>query len=293
MKLTLKLDRSKQLLLLWLILALLLQPLIVYADADQREVFREGVPYFNVSTCAANNSAATASSSPTNSLTALTGDNKISGTFLLGFDASTPKSTIESVFEQYKPAGIFILGTNDAGSAGFNKTFFNQLSQDAGHNIVTASDEEGGLIHRYTYSFNFPSPNAMSTMSDTDVQNLGNEVGQAMAANGLNTDLAPVLDVSTTANGTDTGVVGRAFSDQPSIVTAKADAFAAGLQSAGINPTYKHFPGLGATAGNTDNAPVTSPPLSQLEKRDLIPYAAIINKNGAAVMLDNAHVPGL
>ncbi|HUD11338.1 MAG TPA: phage tail tip lysozyme, partial [Candidatus Saccharimonadia bacterium] len=41
----------------------------------------------------------------------LTGDQAISGTFILGFDASTNKSDIEAVFKKYKPAGMYILGT--------------------------------------------------------------------------------------------------------------------------------------------------------------------------------------
>ncbi|HXR50327.1 MAG TPA: phage tail tip lysozyme [Verrucomicrobiae bacterium] len=262
----------------------------------QQEIFDEGINYFDLTTTCDTSGDTPSTPSSTNgasSLTALTGDQKISGTFMLGFDAGTPKPTIESVFKQYKPGGIFVLGTKDAAAAGFNKAFFEQLAQDAGHKIVAASDEEGGQIHRYGYGFSLPSPHDMSSMSDADVQSLGKQVGQAMASSGLNTDLAPVLDVSTDSSGTDTGVTGRAFSNDPGVVAAKGGAFATGLQSAGINPVYKHFPGLGSSSGNTDNQPVTSPSLSQLESHDLKPYESIVNKNGAAVMLDNAHIPGL
>jgi hypothetical protein len=76
-------------------------------------------------------------------------------------------------------------------------------------------------------------------------------------------------------------------------VTKKAGAFAEGLKSGGVNPVYKHFPGLGSTSGNSDSGSVTSPSLSTLKAKDLKPYETLANKNGGAVMLDNAHVPGL
>lgn len=225
-------------------------------------------------------------------LASLTGNQRISGTFVLGFQANTSKATIENVFKKYKPAGLYILGTTNAAAAGFNQSFFSKLAQDADHSILASSDEEG-IFHRYKYKFDFPSAKQMGGESVSEVRQTGENVGNAMLANGLNTDLAPVLDVAKNSSDTDAGTPGRAFSDNPDTVASKAGAFAAGLNEAGINPVYKHFPGLGSSSGNTDTGSVTSPPLSQLEKKDLIPYSKIVNQNRAAVMLDNAHVPGL
>jgi beta-N-acetylhexosaminidase len=259
------------------------------SDTDpQKIVFQDHINYFNINTCS---STPTAATTTTTSAT-LTPQQQIAGTFMVGFDASTPQSTIESVVQKYKIGGIFILGTSNAAAAGFNKSFFQQLDTDAGHTLVTASDEEG-IIQRYQYPFNFPSAKDMGSMSDSEVQGIGMKVAQTLTSNGINTDLAPVLDVATNNSDTDAGTPGRAFSDDPNVVADKAGAFAAGLQAGGINPVYKHFPGLGSSTGDTDTGPVTSPPLSQLEKTDLVPYSTLSNQYGAAVMMDNAHVPGL
>lgn len=244
------------------------------------------------SSCCDTAPSTTASTTGLSTFSSLTGGLAISGTFILGFQASTPKATIETVFKKYKPAGMYILGTTDAAAAGFTDAFYQALALDAGHPIIAASDEEG-LYTRYKYSFNFPSAGKMSNMTNAQVQQIGSEVGAAMAKNGLNTDLAPVLDVGTGNDSDFHQQAGRTFGDNPNTVASKANAFAAGLNSAGINPVYKHFPGLGSSSGNTDNGPVTSPSLSSLEKWDLRPYTADANSNGAGVMLDNAMVPGL
>jgi beta-N-acetylhexosaminidase len=244
------------------------------------------------STCCDTAPSTTASTTGLNTFSSLTGGLAISGTFILGFQASTPKATIEAVFKKYKPAGMYILGTNDAAGAGFNDAFYQALALDAGHPIIAASDEEG-LFTRYKYNFTFPSAGTMSNMTNAQVQQIGAQVGAAMVKNGLNTDLAPVLDVGTGNSSDFHQQPGRTFGDDPNTVASKANAFAAGLNSAGINPVYKHFPGLGSSTGNTDLGTVKSPSLQSLENWDLRPYTADANSNNAGVMMDNAEVPGL
>ena len=237
-----------------------------------------------------------AASATNGTFASLTGDQAISGTFILGFDAGTNKSAIEAVFKKYKPAGIYVLNTTDAAGAGFTKAFYDALATDAGHPIVTASDEEG-LYKRYKYAFTFPSAGTMSTMSDSAIQALAKKVGVAMAANGLNTDLAPVVDVGTGNNSDMHSQPGRTFGTNPITVTEKAGYFITGLSSGGINPVLKHFPGLGSSFGNTDTSSVTSPNISTLEAYDTLPYMqlASMSPTGTAlgVMMDNAHIPGL
>lgn len=216
---------------------------------------------------------------------------KIARTFLVGFGTNTSKSTIEDVVKKYKIGGIFILG-NDAGGAGFNQEFFDKLNKLAGHQLVIASDEEGGSIARYKYDFDFPNAAAIGKMSDEEVKDLGQKVGEALANNGVNTDLAPVLDVAQDSSNTIATTKGRAFSDKASKVTIKAGAFAEGLRAAGINPVYKHFPGLGSANANTDEQTVTTISLDKLKQNDLKPYKDLLGKD-AAVMMNNSHVPGL
>ena len=60
-------------------------------------------------------------------------------------------------------------------------------------------------------------------------------------------NLAPVADVN---HGSFLG--SRSFGSDPGAVASAACAFAGGVESAGVNATLKHFPGLGRTRQNTD-----------------------------------------
>jgi beta-N-acetylhexosaminidase len=85
----------------------------------------------------------------------------------------------------------------------------------------------------------------------------------------------------------------RSFSAIPSVAAADGVAFADGLKEAGVIPVLKHFPGLGGSSGNTDVAPASTLPFSELKTTGLIPFEAAIAANLPVVMVSNATVPGL
>ena len=156
-----------------------------------------------------------------------------------------------------------------------------------------AVDQEGGRVQRLSSLIGSqPSAREMgATLSVDEVEELAAQTGDAMAGLGLNMDLAPVADVSDQAD--DTVIGDRAFSDDPDVVADYAGAYADGLRSAGIIPVLKHFPGIGSASGNTDFEPATSPPLSELQQRDLLPYDTLLEDEPVAVMMGTAVVPDL
>jgi len=121
------------------------------------------------------------------------------------------------------------------------------------------------------------------------------DVGRALERIHVNVDLAPVLGVSdgTTASS----LLGdRVFADDPQTVIRYAAAFSRGIHEGSNNEVatvVKHFPGLGTVVMNTDDAPGVSAPLSQLKKRDLIPYEHLDRIDPLMVMMSDAAVPGL
>jgi beta-N-acetylhexosaminidase len=115
-----------------------------------------------------------------------------------------------------------------------------------------------------------------------------------MAANGVTMDLAPVLDLATGPGPDPQHTDGpRSFSIDPTVASAYGIAFAKGLQAGGVIPVIKHFPGEGSATANTDDGPASTPPLAQLQRADLLPFAAAIRAGLPAVMVGNATVPGL
>jgi beta-N-acetylhexosaminidase len=219
----------------------------------------------------------------------LTEDQRIAQTFILGFSGAQAND-MKAIVEKYKIGGVFILG-NDNGV--YNKAFFDALNTSAGIPLLVTSDEEGGRVQRFREQIGeFPSAKELGALSDAEVELTAKTIGEKLLERGVNTVLGPVADLSVEGSGA-VFDLDRGFSADPAVVAAKANAFAKGLRSAGVNPTFKHFPGLGTTPGNTDNEPQTSPDIDTLRGRDLLAFESIIQRHDPLVMLNNAQVPGL
>ena len=165
------------------------------------------------------------------------------------------------------------------------------------YSMLVMTDEEGGGVERLTNLVaSFPWAQSMgASMSAAKITALARRVGGQLSALGVNTDLAPVLDVdgrSVYPSATNPDGL-RSFGGVPSLVAADGVAFAKGLRAANVTAVVKHFPGLGHASGNTDFGPAQTLPWSTLQHSGLVPFARAINDGASAVMLSNAEVPGL
>ena len=107
---------------------------------------------------------------------------------------------------------------------------------------------------------------------------------------GITIDFAPVVDVTDASEG----VIGdRSFGGDPNTVTAYAGAYAQGLRDAGVLPVLKHFPGHGHASGDSHSGGVVTPPLSDLQSIDLVPYRTLVSVAPVGVMMGHLQVPGL
>jgi beta-N-acetylhexosaminidase len=163
--------------------------------------------------------------------------------------------------------------------------------------LLVMTDEEGGGIQRMAnLAGSLPWPAWMgSNWSAAQIQNAVAGVGRNMLANGVNMDLAPVIDVdgsNVPPSGTNPDGW-RSFSGNTAIVSRDGIAFMNGLRSSGVIPVMKHFPGLGGSSGNTDNGAGYTLPWATLQQVGLPPFAAAINAGAPAIMMSNAIVPGL
>jgi beta-N-acetylhexosaminidase len=158
------------------------------------------------------------------------------------------------------------------------------------------TDEEGGSVQRMANLVGkVPSARTMAaTMTPAQIHDLALNTGRRMRAAGVTMDLAPVLDLDDRAGPSAANPDGtRSFSLDPKRAAAAGLAFAKGLQDAGVVPVAKHFPGLGYSTANTDNAAAQTRPWSALQKRDLLPFRDAIAAGVPAIMIANASVPGL
>ncbi|HEV8065518.1 MAG TPA: glycoside hydrolase family 3 N-terminal domain-containing protein, partial [Acidimicrobiales bacterium] len=163
--------------------------------------------------------------------------------------------------------------------------------------LLVMTDEEGGEIQRMSNLVgNLPWPATMaSTWSPGEITSQLAAVAERMLANGVNMDLAPVVDVDGRAivpGETDPDGY-RSFSGTTSVVVTDGIAYMKGLEQGGVIPVLKHFPGLGGSSGNTDDEPAHTLPWSRLQQVAIPPFAQAIEAGAPAVMISNATVPGL
>jgi beta-N-acetylhexosaminidase len=156
---------------------------------------------------------------------------------------------------------------------------------------LAAVDDEGGRVNRFGVA-SFPSARRQElSLSLQQIRALAKGRAKDLVSRGLNLDFAPVVDVSSEP---DNGPIGdRSYSDDPQSVVRNAGAFADGLRDGGVLPALKHFPGHGSASGDSHAAIVTTPPLAQLERKDLIPYGALTHAGPVAVMVGHLDVAGL
>lgn len=195
------------------------------------------------------------------------------------------------VVNGYHVGGIFIGSWTDL-------SIFNGPLADIAHSagplpLAVSVDEEGGRVSRLK-SLIGTAPSARQLAREQTVQqvhDLAADHGKKMRDLGVTIDFAPVVDVT---DAPDDGAIGdRSFSANPETVTAYAGAYAQGLRDAGLLPVLKHFPGHGHGSGDSHTGGVVTPPLSDLQNVDLVPYRTLVTATPVAVMVGHLQVPGL
>lgn len=157
--------------------------------------------------------------------------------------------------------------------------------QDAKIPLIIATDQEGGLVNRlYRFHGYLPSAADMAATGNPNyVLQQGTQAAKWMLQLGINTDLAPVVDVHTV----DPAVLeSRMFGNTPQKVATYAGAFLQGLQNNGVAGCLKHFPGLGAiTSDPHAGLPTVNRSMTQLDTIDLEPYRLMIQKDNPAMIM--------
>src|SRR6266566_6468953 len=160
-----------------------------------------------------------------------------------------------------------------------------QAMQDAKIPLMIATDQEGGQVNRlYTFHGYLPSASAMAaTGSPNYAFTQGSQAAKWMLQLGINTDLAPVVDV----HSVDPPILqDRMFGSTPQTVATYAGAFLNGLQTNGVVGCLKHFPGLGAISSDPHaDLPTVNRSITDLNNIDLAPYRLMIQKNQPAMIM--------
>ncbi|HXY15048.1 MAG TPA: beta-N-acetylhexosaminidase [Terriglobales bacterium] len=211
---------------------------------------------------------------------------------VVGFDGTEMSPQLRSLLSRIQPAGVILFARNIAAPP---QTY--RLLKDCqacvSAPLFACVDMEGGLVDRFRKVLG-PSPSAADVYASGDrrvFRKHGKIIGECCRALGLNTDLAPVVDL---AFETSRKVLGsRAVSDNPKETVRYAREFLAGLRSAGVLGCIKHFPGLGeANLDTHQKLPQVDKGWKALWKEDLVPYRAL-RRETPMVLIGHAAYPSV
>lgn len=188
--------------------------------------------------------------------------------------------------------GVCLFGTNIAGQQS-TRLLCAELREHSGR-LAIGIDEEGGDVTRLHAAAGSPLP-GNAVLGELDDESaactVGEMVGAALAAVGINLDLAPVLDVASEPANPVIGT--RSFGGSPQLVTRMGRGFVDGLHRKGVAACGKHFPGHGDTAVDSHvGLPVITASRELLLQRDVAPFMDLLGDLDA-VMTAHILVPAL
>jgi beta-N-acetylhexosaminidase len=213
-------------------------------------------------------------------------------TIMSAMAGTTPSPSLLARIRRGEVGGIILFGANVTSQAQA-RALASRLQRAAasGGNppLLIATDQEGGFVRRFPGGPPFDSAATMGRRdSAAQVATIGRRTGEYLRAAGVNVELAPVVDVPSSR----TSFLGsRAFSGSARLVARLGQAFAIGVQHAGVAATAKHFPGLGTASANTDESTVVIDTSAGELTRRLAPFRAAIGAGVRLVMVSNASYP--
>ncbi|MDO4564504.1 MAG: glycoside hydrolase family 3 N-terminal domain-containing protein [Clostridia bacterium] len=229
----------------------------------------------------------------------MTIEERIGQLCMFGFSGTNSvSSTFASIMEEYKIGGVILYGQNISrtdSDGGFSRCA--SLTADICDRnpseipLLISTDVEGGNVTR----FKWPSwPTHARTLGNRNDEDGAFEqflmIGDGLAGVGINTDLAPCLDVA--ENPDSTFLKKRIISSDENIVSNIGLACIFGLQASGTLSIVKHFPGHGATSEDShETTPVVYKTLDELRAYELVPFMAAADAGVDGVMVGHILYP--
>jgi beta-N-acetylhexosaminidase len=154
--------------------------------------------------------------------------------------------------------------------------------------MIMATDQEGGIVYRLGSGTALPGNMAVCATGDSqNAETAGSIIGRELESLGINTTLAPVLDVNSNPSNPVIGL--RSFSDDAATVGEYGIKYIEGLNKYNTIGCGKHFPGHGDTTVDSHyGLPEVNKTLDQLEQCELVPFRTAIN-NGIDMIM-TAHI---
>ena len=200
-------------------------------------------------------------------------------------------SQVQKIVEDYDFGSIIYFAQNLVGteqSFQLSKDLQIAATKDGGIPLLISADQEGGSVYRLGTGTALPGNMALGAAGDPKYsEKAGEIIGSELSVLGINTNLAPVVDVNNNANNPVIGL--RSYSDDAQTVGELASATIKGLRKNNVIGCAKHFPGHGDTATDSHyGLPVVDKSKEELMKNELKPYQVAIEQGIEMIM--TAHI---
>lgn len=233
---------------------------------------------------------------------AMTLEQKVGQVLMVASPVTGPDAESLFALDTLTVGNVFMKGRSTAGQVGIAAqvaavTSHLTGSGTAGVRPFVATDQEGGLVQiMQGPGFDImPQAIEQGQLTEAALRADASRWGRQLAAVGVNVNLAPVLDTVPSASfapqNAPIGAFGREFGYTPEIVASHGLAFAQGMMSAGVDPTVKHFPGLGRVTLNTDVSAEVRDDITVRNDAYLLPFREAVNAGVPWLMISNAYYP--
>jgi beta-N-acetylhexosaminidase len=180
---------------------------------------------------------------------------------MVGFDTNAPQGALDELIgTEHVGNVIYLGGWEGAPKVSATSEHLQGLvsgKATAGIGLMIAADQEGGEVHQLRgEGFTWPPSALEQGQMDPDaLTEAATGWAEEIKAVGVNVNLAPVADTVPESLGRGNGPIGqwgRQYGYTPKTVERGSVAFLEGMLAGGVEPTVKHFPGIGRITNNTD-----------------------------------------
>lgn len=214
-------------------------------------------------------------------------------------DFTVMNDEVRQIMEDYRFGAVIYFANNiktTEETFRLTKAFQEAATKDGGIPLFIAADQEGGSVYRLGSGTALPGNMALgatySAYGTGYAYEAGKIIGSELSTLGINTNLAPVVDVNSNPNNPVIGL--RSYSDDAELVGQLASAQTAGMASYDVIGCVKHFPGHGDTAMDSHyGLPLVDQSLEELRDNELKPYEIAINEGIQMVMVAHILYPQL
>lgn len=224
-------------------------------------------------------------------LSKMTLDEKIGQLVITGIYGTTMTERTRQLIIEEKVGGVILFARNitDATQLVGLINSIKMVSTSSRIPLFISVDEEGGRVSRMPNELlDLPTLKKVGQLNNSQVAfKIGTILAKELNLFGFNMNFAPVLDINSNPNNP---VIGdRSFGTSAEVVSELGTQMMKGIQSLGVIPVVKHFPGHGDTATDSHlGLPVVTHPLDRLSSFEWIPFKSSIDAQADAIMI--AHI---